>query len=164
MVPWTSGVQWESEQKQEYGGDSGDVRYIGFTVHGQCPSGNFNIQPVDGYSGQEINPVLLKFAERYGETTPLRDLQKIMLKDGYFGQLCIVAGRNTCDDKNLLVSLTINNPQNITIPAGLPYRVQSKMEYKIEVGQSQLLAVYGPKDPNRDFPCALKWGLTNEWL
>ena len=164
MVPWTSGVQWETEQKQQYGGGGGDVRYIGFTVHGKCGSGNFNIQPVDGYTGQEINPVLLRFADKYGQKGKLQDLQKIMLKDGYFGQLCIIAGRNTCDDKNLLVTLTINNPENIAIPVGLPYNIGAKMEYKIEVGKSQLLAVYGAKDPNRDFPCALKWGLTNEWL
>eukprot|EP00484_Ammonia_sp_Unknown_P001089 CAMPEP_0197023436 /NCGR_PEP_ID=MMETSP1384-20130603/4127_1 /TAXON_ID=29189 /ORGANISM="Ammonia sp." /LENGTH=804 /DNA_ID=CAMNT_0042451645 /DNA_START=22 /DNA_END=2433 /DNA_ORIENTATION=+ len=161
LVPWTSGIQWESEQKMQANG-SGDVRYIGLTVHGKTAGGDFALQPVDGYSGQEVNPVLMRFAFKYGEKKQWQDLER---RHFQMGQLDIYCGRNTCKDKNLLFTMTPTEYSNTTSAAGYQqFQMQQEVNFKIEVDQSQLFAVNVPRDATKEYSSVYKYGLQNEWL
>eukprot|EP01084_Bolivina_argentea_P100104 179827_1 len=159
LVPWTSGVQWESEQK----GNDGDVQYIGLTVHGQCGGGaGFSIAPVDGYTAKDIDPVLLAYAFKYGEKKQWEDLER---RHFQCGQLDVWAGRNTCQDKNLLFSMTPSEATNVTNALGYTsFRVGQEQKFKVEVGQTTLFAVNVPINPFNEYSSVYKYALTNEWL
>ena len=81
------------------------------------------------------------------------------------GQLDIYCGKNTCNDKNLLFTMTPSDYSNVVNAKGFQqFKVNSEVKYKIEVGQSQLFAVNVPKDPQNEYSSVYKYGLQNEWL
>eukprot|EP00485_Elphidium_margaritaceum_P005815 CAMPEP_0202690262 /NCGR_PEP_ID=MMETSP1385-20130828/5295_1 /ASSEMBLY_ACC=CAM_ASM_000861 /TAXON_ID=933848 /ORGANISM="Elphidium margaritaceum" /LENGTH=798 /DNA_ID=CAMNT_0049345499 /DNA_START=35 /DNA_END=2431 /DNA_ORIENTATION=+ len=163
LVPWSSGVQWQAEHRLQGGNATGDVRYIGLSVHGKVSgNGEFTIQPVDGLTGDEVTPILMRVAFKYGEKKQWQDLERRYLQ---LGQLDIYCGRNTCQDKNLLFSMTPSVFSNITNAAGFqPFAINREVKYKLLVGQQQLFAVNVPNDPSKEFSCTFKFGLENEWL
>eukprot|EP01083_Nonionella_stella_P299177 1015205_1 len=143
LVPYTSGIHWESDEK----GSDDDVRYIGLTVHGTCTNGDFSLQPVDGFSGNDIDPVLLKYAFKYGEKKQWQDLERRHLQ---MGQLDIYAGKNTCQDKNLLFTMTPTEFTNVVNASGYyDFKLNQEKQFKINVGETVLFAVNVPADASK---------------
>jgi len=162
LVPWTSGAQWQRGQAESDEKEA-EVRYIGLTVHGECgDGGQFTMSPVDACSGREVDGVLKAFGFKYGEKKQWQDLERAHWQ---CGQMDVYCGRNTCEDKHLLFTMT---PSELTNVQNAPGFAQSKVgvqnEYKIEVGKDELFAVNVPVDPSKEFSSVYKYGLQNEWL
>ena len=172
LVPWTSGLQWQSEEKDNGDGgggadDDGDavggsVRFIGLTVHGQGGDGQFSINPVDGYSGRAMDDVLMEFATKYGQKKQWGDLERCHFQ---MGQLDIYCGRNTSNDKNLLLSMTPTEMTNVTNAPGFEqFTLNQEKQFRVEASKGMLFAVNVPVDPAREYSTAYKYGLKTEYL
>jgi len=154
LIPWTSGVQWSNDEQKE-----NENKYIGLTVHGQ---GELNIQIVDGMQGKEINSILMAFAFKYGETKIWGDLDRRHFVNG---QMDVYCGKNVCDDKKLIFSMTASEQTNVTNAAGFPsFEVNKTRDFEIGCGESVLFACNVPKDPNKSYSSAYKFALKNEYL
>lgn len=166
LVPWTSGLQWQSEEKDNGDNDDNDehsTRFIGLTVHGKCEDdGQFTINPVDGYTGREMDDVFMEFATKYGMKKQWGDLERCHFQ---MGQLDIYCGRNTCNDKNLLLSMTPSEMTNVTNAPGFEqFTLNQEKKFKVEVAKGKLFAVNVPIDPTEEYSTAYKYGLKNEYL
>eukprot|EP01084_Bolivina_argentea_P002967 5550_1 len=77
LIPWTSGNGWNDSDDNKNDDDDNkiDTQYVGLTVHGTSSNG-FNLQPIDGYSGNEIDDVLQSFTFKYGEKKQWQDLER----------------------------------------------------------------------------------------
>ncbi len=81
------------------------------------------------------------------------------------GQLDIYCGRNTCNDKNLLLSMTPTEMTNVTNAPGWPEsQLNKEKQFKVEVSKGMLFAVNVPIDPNKEYSTAYKYGLKHEYL
>ena len=161
LVPWTSEVQWNEAQESKQSDDD-SVRYIGLTVHGECAVGDFEIEIVDGLNGNEIDPILMAFAFKYGQKKQWADLER---RHFQCGQLDIYCGKNVCDDKKLLFSMTLSEATNVTNAIGFDeFAINKAKEFEIGCDESVLFAVNVPKDPSEPYSAVYKYGLKNEYL